>query len=131
LLPNTFSKAYMQNIVKRTFSEKFERALAVLEEAAKPQAHIVTRPIEEKYLRHAFTSRFMKRPDVAVRRMELPSCPRCEKAAFRDRLPGDPPAYMEEDNYGVMVRRGIYVTCPECHYHGPPGPPIYKHYKEV
>jgi len=79
---------------------------------------LITRPIEEKYLKHAFQHQYTKRDDLQHRLMDMPTCRRCERLAFRDRRIGDP-----QDQ--------LYVTCPVCGYHGPAGPTVRMHVKEV
>jgi len=124
-----FSKAYAENRVKRTFGEKLQRMVDML--MTDPKPFTLTRPIEEKYLKHAFKTKYAKRPDVVIKRMDLPVCARCESVAFRDRQPGDPPPVFAKDEFGVTVKTNTYVTCPVCHYHGPPGPSVRVHVKEV
>lgn len=71
------------------------------------------------YLRHATQHYLIQRPDVIGRAVFLPTCPKCERAALRDKRPSDPPG------------RRDYVTCPFCGYHGIGGPPVRIHAKDV
>jgi len=64
----------------------------------------------EKYIEHALQHRFAKRPDVANRVYDLPTCKKCERVAFR--------------------HRGG-VKCPICGYEGPGGAPVKVHAKRV
>lgn len=121
--------AYPENLIGRTFGEKLERMVGLLMQDPKP--FMLTRPVEQKYLKHAFKTKYAQRPDVTVKRMDLPVCARCESVAFRDRQPGDPPPVFAKDDFGVTVKTNTYVTCPVCHHHGPPGPPVRVHVKEV
>ncbi len=57
--------------------------------------------ITTKYLNHARQNQLVQRHTVPV--MDLPVCPKCERAGFRDR------GWKEKK---VMV-------CPHCHYEGP------------
>ena len=120
------------NIVKRTFGEKLEHiAHSLMSEVMEPSVPILTKGIQQKYLKHAFKDPATRRPDVRVRAMDLPVCPKCERLTFRDRRLGDPPPVWGKDEYGGLVKTNTFVTCPVCHYHGPPGPPARIHVKEV
>jgi len=102
-----------------SFEQKLGKIIENLsKEADKPNEHLVTRPIEGKYLKHAFQHPYTKRSDISHRLMDMPTCGRCERLAFRDRRPYDP---LDK----------LYVTCPVCGYHGPPGPIVRMHVKEV
>lgn len=81
---------------------------------------LIKDPNKQKLLwyQRAVESPLINNPDVIDRAMALPTCPKCERIALRDRRPYDPPGT-------------LYVTCPVCGYHGPGGPPAYIAIREV
>ena len=112
--PNDY---FCTDLQAEKFFERFNQMIREEEEKKK-----ITRPIQDKYLKHA--SQHRETQIFGVKKfMNLPACPRCERACLHDRKPGDPPKTFVKDEWGNL-RPVVMVTCIHCGYHGPGGPPI-------
>lgn len=68
-----------------------------------------------KYLRHALQNPMVNNHLIGRRVLELPVCKKCERVALRDAGPDGK----------------VWVRCPQCGYHGPGGPSLKVHAREV
>jgi hypothetical protein len=92
---------------------------------------IPQRGIEEKYLKHALQDPLLNHLQKS-RIVNLPVCGNCERLAVYDRRAGDPPvSFFTDRESGMLIKNKPHVTCPVCGYHGPGGPSLRMHVREV
>jgi len=89
------------------------------------------RTIESKYLKHALQDPLLHHLQRS-RIVNLPVCGNCERLAVYDRRPGDPPvSFFTDRETGLLIKNKPFVSCPVCGYHGPGGPSLSIHVREV